>query len=136
MTLCHKLWFSNTNIFGTQCRKPLMLQTYIFWSNKSHSLKFLWFTTLESKDIGFRKSEFVAKTQFLSWIFKIITKIEFCWRLFLKFLSSINLPLWSCEVPHKIWARLVQPFSRLLNMICSQHYFLVWLAVYCQKLTL
>ena len=65
LTLCHKLWFSNPNIFGTQCRNPLIFQTYIFWSNKSHSLKFQRFTTLESKDIGIRKSEFVAKSQFL-----------------------------------------------------------------------
>ena len=65
LTLCHKLWFSNPNIFGTQCRKPLIFQTYIFWSNKSQSLKFQRFTTLESKDIRIRKSEFVAKSQFL-----------------------------------------------------------------------
>ena len=65
LTLCHKLWFSNPNIFGTQCRKPLIFQTYIFWSNKSHSLKYQRFTTLESKDIGIRKSEFDANSQFL-----------------------------------------------------------------------
>ena len=65
LTLCHKLCFSNPNIFGTQCRKPLIFQTYIFWSNKSHSLKFQRFTTVESEDIGIRKSEFVAKIQFL-----------------------------------------------------------------------
>ena len=70
MTLCHKLWFSNPNIFGTQCRKPLINQTYIFWSNKSHSLKFQRFTTLESKDIGIRKAEFVALSQFLCKIFQ------------------------------------------------------------------
>ena len=66
LTLCHKLWFSNPYIFGLQRRKPLIFQTYIFWSNKSRSLKFQKFTTLESKDIGIRKSEFVAKSQFLS----------------------------------------------------------------------
>ena len=71
LTLCHKLWFSNPNIFGTQCRKPLIFQTYIFWSNKSHSLRFQRFTTSKSKDIGIRKSEFVAKSQFLC---KILTK--------------------------------------------------------------
>ena len=69
LSLCHKLWFSNPNIFGTQCRKPLIFQTYIFWSNKSHSFKFQRFTTLESKDIGIRKSEFVAKSQFLYTIY-------------------------------------------------------------------
>ena len=69
LSLCHKLWFSDLNIFGTQCRKLLIFQTYIIWSNKSHSLKYQRFTTLESKDIGIRKSEFEAKTQFLSWTF-------------------------------------------------------------------
>ena len=34
-------------------------------SNRIHSLKYLRFTTLGCKDIGIRKSEFVAKTQFL-----------------------------------------------------------------------
>ena len=37
----------------------------IFLSKKSHSLKFQRFTTLESKDIRIRKSEFVEKSQFL-----------------------------------------------------------------------
>ena len=65
LTLCHKLWFSNPNICGTRCRKPWIFQTYIFWSNKSHSLKFQRFKKLESKDIGIRKSEFVANSQIL-----------------------------------------------------------------------
>ena len=77
LTLCFKLWFSNPNIFGTQCRKPLIFQTYIFWSNKSHSLKFQRFMTLESKDIGIRKSEFVAKSQFLSKEFSLSHKLWF-----------------------------------------------------------
>ena len=75
LTLCHKLWFSNPNLFGTQCRKPLIFQTYLFWSNKSHSLKFQRFTTLESKDIGIRKSEFVAKSQFL-WDFSVAQFVQ------------------------------------------------------------
>ena len=61
----YKLWFYNHYIFRIQCRKPLIFQTYIIWSNRIHSLKYLRSTTLESKDIGFRKAEFVAKTQFL-----------------------------------------------------------------------
>ena len=65
MSLCHKLWIYNLNIFGTQCCKYLIFQTYIIRSNRIHSLKYLRSTTLESKDIGFRKAEFVAKTQFL-----------------------------------------------------------------------
>ena len=55
----------NPYIFGTQCRKSLIFQTYIICYNRIHSLKYLRSTTLESKDIGFRKSEFVVKTQFL-----------------------------------------------------------------------
>ena len=39
--------------------------------NRIHSLKYLKSTTLESKDIGFRKVEFVAKTQFLWKYFKL-----------------------------------------------------------------
>ena len=40
----------------------------IIWYNRIYSLKYLRSTTLESKDIWFRKVEFVAKTQFLSLI--------------------------------------------------------------------
>ena len=65
MSHCHKLWFSNPYIFGTQCHKSLIFQTYIIWSNKSHNLKCQRSTTLKSKKIGIRKLEFVAKTQFL-----------------------------------------------------------------------
>ena len=65
LSLCHKLWIFNPYIFGTQCHKSLIFHIYIIWSNKSHSLKCQRFTTLESKDIWIRKSEFVAKTHFL-----------------------------------------------------------------------
>ena len=65
LSLCHKLWFYNSYIFGIQCYKSLIFQTYIIWSNRIHSLKYLRSTTLGYKDIGFRKAEFVAKTQFL-----------------------------------------------------------------------
>ena len=51
LSLCHKLGFSNPYIFGTQCRKPLIFQTYIIRSNRIHSLKYLRSTTLEYKDI-------------------------------------------------------------------------------------
>ena len=65
LSFCRKLWFYNPYIFGSQCRKSSIFQTYIIWSNRIHSLKYLRSTTLEFKDIGFRKAEFVAKTQFL-----------------------------------------------------------------------
>ena len=57
LSLCHKLSIYNPFSFGTQCRINL--------SNRIHSLKYQRATTLESKDIGFRKAEFEAKTQFL-----------------------------------------------------------------------
>ena len=65
LSLCHKLGFSNP-IVGTQCRKPLIFQNYIIWSNRIHRLKYLRSTTLGYKDIVIRKSEFEAKIQFLS----------------------------------------------------------------------
>ena len=65
MSLCHKLKLSNPYIFATRWCKPLIFQIMIIGSNKIHSLKYLRFTTLRCKDIGIRKSEFVAKTQFL-----------------------------------------------------------------------
>ena len=48
-----------------QRRKPLKFQTMSFVRSKNISLKYQRFTTLSSKDIGIRKSEFVAKSQFL-----------------------------------------------------------------------
>ena len=65
LSLCHKLWFSNPYIFGTQCRKSLIFHTYIIWTDRSRSLKCQRSTTLGSKDTGIRKSKFVAKTQLL-----------------------------------------------------------------------
>ena len=65
MRLCHKFWFSNPYIFETQCRKSLIFHTYIIWTDRSHSLQCQRSTILGSKDIGIRKSKFVAKTQFL-----------------------------------------------------------------------
>ncbi len=65
LALCNKLWFSNPNIFRTQFRKPLKFQTMTFVRSRNISLKYQRFTTLGSKDIGIRKSEFVAKSQFL-----------------------------------------------------------------------
>ena len=64
-------WLFATNsdflipIFGFQRRKPLKFQTMTFDRSKNISLKYQRFTTLASKDIGIRKSEFVAKSQFL-----------------------------------------------------------------------
>ena len=65
MSFCHKLELSNPYIFATGWRKPLIFQTYMFWANRNHSLKYLRSTTLDCKNIGIRKSKFVGKTQFL-----------------------------------------------------------------------
>ena len=43
----------------------MIFQTLNIRSSRIHSLKYLRSTTLESKDIGFRKADFMAKTQFL-----------------------------------------------------------------------
>ena len=59
--------FSNSYIFATRWRKPLIFQTYIIWANQIHSLKYLRSTTLGFKDKEIIKSQFVTKTQFL-WI--------------------------------------------------------------------
>ena len=56
----HKLELSNLYFCATWKCKPLKYQTLIIWSNNIHSLKYLWSTTLGSKD-----KRFVAKTQFL-----------------------------------------------------------------------
>ena len=53
LSLWNKIKYLNLNIFKTQGCKPLIFQT---------------FATFGSKDIGIKKSEFVAKTQFLCLI--------------------------------------------------------------------
>jgi hypothetical protein len=63
--LCHKLNFSNHFIFLTFFTL-LIFQTLIIWSHRILSLKYLRSKIQGCKDIGFRTSEFVAKTRFLS----------------------------------------------------------------------
>ena len=65
LSLCNKVKYLNPNIFRTRCCKPLIFQTLIIWFNRIPSLKYLRSVTFGSKDIVTRKSEFVAKTQFL-----------------------------------------------------------------------
>ena len=73
-SLCHKLKFSNPYIYGTWYYRLLIFQTKIMWCNRINSLKYLRSTTLGCRDIGFRKSEFVSKTQFLCIVRKIKTR--------------------------------------------------------------
>ena len=65
LSFCHKLKFSNPHTFEIWRCKPLIFHTYIIWTDRSHSLQCQRSTILGSKDIGIRKSKFVAKTQFL-----------------------------------------------------------------------
>jgi len=65
LSLCHKLCFSKSYIFGFQCRRPLIFQTMNSVRSNNISLKYQRFTTLDLKDIVIIKSEFVAKSQFL-----------------------------------------------------------------------
>ena len=62
----NKIKYLNPNFFSTRWCKLLIFQTQIIWFNRIHSLKYLRSTTFGSKDIVIMKSEFVAKTQFLS----------------------------------------------------------------------
>ena len=50
-------------IFVTWWCEYLIFRAFTIWSNKIYSLKYQWSTT----NIRIKKSEFVSKTQFLSW---------------------------------------------------------------------
>ena len=71
LSLWNEIKYLNHNIFRTRCCKPLIFQTQIIWSNRIHSLKYLRYATFGSKEIVIGKSEFVAKTQFLYFIFPL-----------------------------------------------------------------
>ena len=65
MNRCNKLKSSNPYVVATWWNKSFIFFTKNIWSNRTHTLKYLRSTTLGGKHIGNRKSEFVAKTQFL-----------------------------------------------------------------------
>ena len=71
LSFFHKLKCSNSYISVSGWFKPWRFQTYIIWSNRIHSLKYQRSLTLDWKDTGIGKSEFVAKTQFLWNLLKI-----------------------------------------------------------------
>ena len=56
-------------ICSTQCRRSSIFQTMNSVRPKSLSLKYQRFTPSDFKEIGIRKFEFVAKTQFLCLIY-------------------------------------------------------------------
>ena len=68
LSLQHKIKYLNLNIFRTRCCKPLIFQTQIVLCYRIHSLKYLRYATFGCKVIVIRKSEFVAKTQFLCFV--------------------------------------------------------------------
>ena len=45
LSFCHKLGFSNFNIVGTQCRRPLIFQTMNAIRSNNVSLKYQRFTS-------------------------------------------------------------------------------------------
>ena len=57
LSFCHTLYFSN--IFTTQCRRPLIFQTMNSVRPNNLSLKYQRFTSSDCKDIGIRQLEFV-----------------------------------------------------------------------------
>ena len=63
LCLCHKLRISNPDIFAIQCRRPEIFQNMNYVRPNNLSLKYKRFT--RCKDIGIRKFEIMAKTQFL-----------------------------------------------------------------------
>ena len=65
MSFCHKLWYSNPNIFSTRWRRPLIFQTTKAVILNNLSLKYQIWTPSDCKDIEIRKFAFVPKTQFL-----------------------------------------------------------------------
>ena len=82
----YKLWFSNFCIFLTKCGRPYMFQTMNFVSSNNLSLKSGWI------DLGIRRFEFVAKTQYL-WFF--------LWIIFSSRKSSDTQPVLSFDAKIK-----------------------------------
>ena len=59
LSLCHKFRFSNPYIISTQCRIPLIFQTFNYVRSNNASLKNQKITSSDCKDIGIRKFGFV-----------------------------------------------------------------------------
>ena len=51
LSFCHKLWFSKSYIFATQCRRPLLFQTMNSIRSNNVSLKYQSFTPSGLKHI-------------------------------------------------------------------------------------
>ena len=119
----HKFWSSNTSIFSTWWCKPSIFQTIIMWSKYIYSVKYQRSPTFDCKDIGIRKSEFVAKTQFLlqlkisgflelTLIFNLLKRNCFTWK-------SLSTPFHI----HHVWECLMfklhlLDYPRRIRLVC------------------
>ena len=72
LIFCHKLLYSNSDIFATRCRRPFIFQTKNYVRSNSQSLRF-WFAPSGCKVMGIRKFEFVTRTQFLCYFYDLTT---------------------------------------------------------------
>ena len=81
-------------ILATRCRRPLMFQTMNSVRSNSLSLKYHRCTTSGCKNIGIRKFEFVAKTQFLlvSKALNMVSNLGFVFLLCFDFCPRIYFP--------------------------------------------
>ena len=60
LSLCYKIKIFIFYIFAAWWGKPLIFKTWILWSNRIYSLKYLSSTTFSCKDVGIWKFKFVA----------------------------------------------------------------------------
>ena len=65
MSICNKLWLSNSYNLATHSPGPLIFQNFNSIRSNILSLKYQRVTPSGCEAIGVRKCEFVAKTQFL-----------------------------------------------------------------------
>ena len=89
MSICSKLWLSNSYNLATHSPRPLIFQTIISVRSNSLSLKYQRFTPSGCEAIGVRKCEFVAKTQFLyNLLIKKISTVFGCYCQIIMFDST------------------------------------------------
>ena len=112
--LRHKLKFSNSYIFTTWWCKPLIFQTWIIWSNRIQSLKYLRSKTLSCKDIEIRKFEFVVKTEFLCTLIEIWTLKQDIFRSELK-MKTCKIYHFYAFLSGGTWLKFGRGLEMLLN---------------------
>jgi len=64
ISICNKLWLSNSYNLATHSPRPFIFQTINSFRSNSLSLKYQRFTPSGCEAIGVRKFQFVAKTEF------------------------------------------------------------------------